>query len=113
MDYKLVISENAEREIDAVIDFLIEKQSLEQVSAFLDSLEKTYLRIKENPHQFPLDQSDILNMQGYRRAYIYDMGYVAFFRIESETINIVGIFNEKQDYYTHLFNEEESRYSFK
>ncbi|MBO4236024.1 MAG: type II toxin-antitoxin system RelE/ParE family toxin [Firmicutes bacterium] len=91
----------------------MEKQNISLVASFFDALEKTYLRIKENPHQFPKDELDVLNIQGYRRAYIYDLGYVVFFRIESDIVNIVGIFSEKQDYYAHLVNEDTSGYRAK
>jgi len=103
MAYNLIITERAEELLENIIDYLF--NSLHNRSAaihLLDSIEKIYGRIENNPYEFPYSQDDYLQFKQYRVAVVPDMNYLVIFRIEEMNVYILGVFHNLENYKSQL-----------
>ena len=92
MDYKIIITEAAEQQLDNLITYLLFELQNEQAAIhLLNQVEQIYDRLEENPFQFPLN-NNLIN-KDYREAILTDMSYVIIFSIENECVYIVGYFS--------------------
>ncbi len=99
MGYNLIVSEKADENIDNLVGYLINKLKNNQAASnLLDEIEKIYGRLQENPYQFPISQDKYLSFQGYHEAHLEKMSYHMVFRIADETVFIVGVFHDLEDY---------------
>lgn len=99
MAYKLIITEKEEELLDNLIYHLIYRLKNTQAAVhLLDSIEKIYDRLEENPFQFPESRDMILKRRGYREAVLTDMDYVIIFRIEEASVYVTGIFHQLENY---------------
>ena len=99
MGYNLIVSEKADEHIDNLVGYLIIKLKNKQaVSNFLDEIEEVYERLEENPYQFPISRDKYLSFQGYHEAHFGKMSYHVVFRVADETVFIVGVFHNLEDY---------------
>ena len=99
MDYKIVITRDAEEDLDRYIRYLLyEKKNEQAASNLLDDFEATkkvltktagIIRICDNPN---------LKMQGYRRINFLSHRYFMLYRITEKTVYVDSIFHELQDY---------------
>ncbi|MDO4332231.1 MAG: type II toxin-antitoxin system RelE/ParE family toxin [Eubacteriales bacterium] len=99
MDYRIIISEDAEADLDEFIRYLLfEKKNeqsarnlLDDFEATLDSLSRVAESLKpcDNPH---------LKKLGYRRINFLSHRYFMLYRVEENTVFIDNIFHELQDY---------------
>lgn len=103
MNYKLIITERAEELLDGLVRYLLYQIKNEQAAVhLLDSVEQVYSRLEENPLQFPRCRDSYLSQLGYREAVFTDMKYLVIFRIEEDTVYIVGVFHELEQYQNKL-----------
>lgn len=101
MDYKIIITEGAEQQLDNLITYLLFELQNEQAAIhLLNQVEQIYDRLEENPFQFPLN-NNLIN-KDYREAILTDMSYVIIFRIENECVYIVGYFHQLENYISRL-----------
>ena len=99
MGYKLIISEKADEHIDNLGGYIINKLKNKQAASnFFDEIEKIYERLEENPYQFPISRDKYLAFKGYHEAHWEKMAYHLVFRISDETVFIVGVFHDLEDY---------------
>lgn len=99
MDYRLIITEKAEDLLDGLINYLLFRLKNEMAAIhLLDNVDKIYVRLEENPYQFPESKDEYLKRFGYREAVLGDMDYVVVFRIEDHEVFIVGFFHQLEDY---------------
>ncbi|HJA57775.1 type II toxin-antitoxin system RelE/ParE family toxin [Mediterraneibacter glycyrrhizinilyticus] len=99
MAYKLIITEKAEEQLDNLVYYLMYKLKNNQASIhLLDSIDKIYDRLEENPFQFPKSRDVYLQRGGYREAVLTDMDYVIVFRIEETSVYVTGIFHQLENY---------------
>ena len=99
MAYDLVITEHADQLIDRLTGYLIHK--LHNVGAALhlmDGLDTVYDRLEDNPFQFPESPDPVLYLRGYREALVPEMAYRVVFRVQDQTVYVVGVFHELEDY---------------
>lgn len=99
MAYNLVITERADEQTDSLAGYLV--NDLKNTGAFLhflNEIDSVYDRLEENPYQFPKSTDSYLNYRGYREALLSEMSYRIVFRIEMQTVYIVGIFHDLEDY---------------
>lgn len=99
MDYKVVIMEDAEEDLDRFLRYLIVEKKNEQAAGnLLDDFEATKnslaymagsLRECENPH---------LKEFGYRRINFLTHRYFMLYRIEGNVVFVDNIFHELQDF---------------
>lgn len=103
MNYKLIITERAEELLDGLVRYLLYQIKNKQAAVhLLDSVEQIYSRLEENPLQFPQCRDAYLSQLGYREAVFTDMKYLVIFRIEEDTVYIVGVFHELEQYRNKL-----------
>ena len=99
MAYNLVITDRADELIDACVFYIINKlKNPDAAEHLLNGISEVYDRLADNPHQFADSKDDYLRRRGYKEALISDMKYRIVFRSEGETVIIVGIFHELEDY---------------
>lgn len=99
MTYKLIITERADELIDACIGYIL--FTLKNPGAalhLLDGIEALYSRLEENPFQFPECKDAFLSQRGYHEALVSDMHYKLVFRIDTNTVFVVGLFHDLEDY---------------
>ena len=99
MAYRLRVTEHAEELLDDLVYHLIFRLKNDQAAVHLfDEIEKIYVRLEENPCQFPKRRDVYLNRLGYREAVLTDMDYVIVFRIEEDLVYVLGIFHQLENY---------------
>ena len=99
MAYKLIISKEAQNELDKIIEYIaLHLCNLKAAADLLDQLEKKYLKIIENPYMYSLSNDFKLNNMGYRIVKVKN--YILLYRIaeDSHEIRIGGIFYEGELY---------------
>lgn len=99
MAYNLSVAERADELLDIILHHLIYQFKNKQAAKhLLDEIERIYDRLEENPLQFPVCRDTYLAKRGYREAVIRQMDYVIIFRVNSDIVNIVGIFHQLENY---------------
>ena len=99
MDYKVVITEDAEADLDAFIGYLLsEKKNRQAATAVLDDFELTKESLKRVAVSLKLCDNPKLNVLGYRRINFLSHRYFMLYRIEGDTAVVDNIFHELQDY---------------
>ena len=99
MAYELQIAERANEQIDRLTVYLVNNlQNVEAAKHFLDCLDDIYTRLEENPYQFSLSTDSFLRRQGYRDALMTEMRYRVIFRIDGQTVYVVGVFHTLEKY---------------
>ncbi len=99
MAYNLSVAERADELLDIILHHLIYQFKNKQAAKhLLDEIERIYDRLEENPLQFPVCRDTYLAKRGYREAVTRQMDYVIIFRVNSDIVNIVGIFHQLENY---------------
>ena len=99
MDYKVVITEDAEADLDAFIRYLLfEKKNRQAATAVLDDFEATKESLERVAGSLKLCDNPKLNVLGYRRINFLSHRYFMLYRIEGDTAVVDNIFHELQDY---------------
>jgi len=84
--HKLIINSFAEQDIeDACNWYNLQKEKL--CNGFIEELDKIFLRITNNPFQFPVVTKKI------RKAVLNRFPYSVFFYIEKKIVNIFAVFH--------------------
>ena len=99
MEYKLIITEQAEEQLEACVHYLLYQLKNQQAAThFLNEMEKLYDRLEDNPYQFPKCGDVYLEGRGYREAIIPKMEYLVIYRMENDTVYVLGIFHRLENY---------------
>ena len=99
MTYNLIITDRADELIDSCVFYIINKlKNLRAAGHLLDGISEVYDRLEDNPYQFADSKDDYLRRKGYKEALIPDMQYKIVFRIEGDTVYVVGLFHDLEDY---------------
>ena len=99
MAYKLVITDEGEERIDEQLHYILfELENENAAKHYLDCIEKIYENIEINPYIYEQSKDKLLSMMGYHEATFSDMNYKLIYRIEENTIFVMGVFNDLQDY---------------
>lgn len=103
MAYKLEITERAEQLLDQLVYYLLYRLKNEQAAGhLLNEISKIYDRLEANPYQFTEAKDAYLKSKQYREAVITDMNYVVIFKIENETVYVLGVFHGLENYRTKI-----------
>ncbi|OBX22041.1 MULTISPECIES: type II toxin-antitoxin system RelE/ParE family toxin [Bizionia] len=92
MNRQVVISKTAKRKLDKLFEYLIEKWSLKVKSTFVEKLDSSIEIIKSQPEIFPESKKG----NGLKKCVITKQTTL-YYRYNSERINIVTIFDTRQD----------------
>lgn len=103
MAYKLVVSEYADELLDNLVYYLLYRLKNEQAAKhLLDGIDGIYDRLEINPFQFPPGRDVYLANKDYHEAIIPQMDYVVIFDVKEDTVNIVGVFHQLENYQSKL-----------
>lgn len=99
MAYKIVKTDSFQRDLDAVIGYIV--ISLENkiaAAALLDSIEECYNDLERMPLMYEACRDPRLKVLGYRKVVIHN--YIMIYKVveEEKTINIMRLFHGRQDY---------------
>ena len=99
MTYKVVLTSDAEEDLDKFIQYLLfEKQSKQAAVNVLNDFEATKQNLLTVAGNLRLCDNPKLKERGYRRINFLSHRYFMLYRIENDTVIIDGIFHELQDY---------------
>lgn len=103
MAYKLNVTEHADELLDNLVYHLIYRLKSEQAARhLLDGIDSIYDRLEDNPLQFPSSMDTYLAKKGYHEAVVPQMNYIVIFDVREDTVNVVGIFHQLENYQIKL-----------
>ena len=99
MDYKIVVTADAQEDLEHFIEYLLfEKQSMQAAKNVLDDFEATKESLRHVAGSLKLCDNLRLNQLGYRRINFLNHRYFMMYRIVGEVVFIDNIFHDLQDY---------------
>ena len=99
MDYKVLITSDAEADLEGFIRYLLYETKNEQAaSSVLNDFEATKQTLAKAADSLKLCDNPKLSVLGYRRMNFMSHRYFMLYRIEGETAVVDNIFHELQDY---------------
>ena len=99
MDYKVVITADAEEDLDRFIQYLLfEKQNSQAASNVLNDFEATVYTLSNVAGSLKLCDNSRLKTLGYRKIHFLSHRYFMLYRIEGNCAIVDNIFHELQDY---------------
>lgn len=103
MDYKIVLMQNAEEDLDRFITYLLfEKKSEQDARNLLNDFEATKTSLSNVAGALKLCDNPRLRELGYRRINFLSHRYFMLYRIENDTVYVDNIFHQLQDYETKM-----------
>lgn len=104
MDYKVLITEDAEADLDHIIRYLLfEKKSLQAASNVMDDFEATIQCLANVAGSLKYCENPRLKKKGYKRINFLDHHYFMLYRIEGDTAIVDNIFHELQDHENKIY----------
>ena len=99
MDYKVVMTTDAEEDLDRFIRYLLfEKQNSQAASNVLNDFEATKQALSNMAGSLKLCDNPRLNALGYRKIHFLSHRYFMLYRVEGDLAIVDNIFHELQDY---------------
>lgn len=104
MDYKIVLTKNAEEDLDRFIEYLIfEKKNIQAAKNVLNDFDATVKSLKYVAGSLKLCDNPKLRQLEYRRINFLNHRYFMLYRIVENTVFIDNIFHELQDYENRIY----------
>lgn len=104
MDYKVVITIDAENDLDQFINYLIyEKKSLQSANNLLDDFDSIIESLTHIAGSLKLCDNPRFRKLGYRRINFLKHRYFMLYRIVDNLVIVDNIFHELQDYENRIF----------
>lgn len=98
MDYRVVVTVEAEEDLNQFIQYLLwEKQNEQAAKNVLDDFEKTVEILKHVAGSLKLCDNPRLQSLGYYRINFQKHRYFMLYRIEKDIVYVDDIFHELQD----------------
>ena len=99
MGYKVVVTSDAENDLDQFIQYLLfKKKNFQAAQNVLNDFEATKKSLAQVAESLKLCENPRLQMMGYRRINFLSYRYFMLYRIEEDIVFIDNIFHELQDY---------------
>ncbi|MCR5404207.1 MAG: type II toxin-antitoxin system RelE/ParE family toxin [Butyrivibrio sp.] len=99
MEYRVVITSDAEADLDGFLRYLLlEKKSGQAAANMLNDFEATKITLSKVAGSLKLCDNPRLKELGYRRMNFMSHRYFMLYRIEGDTVIVDNIFHELQDY---------------
>ena len=103
MDYKVVMMEGAEEDLDRFVAYLLfEKENEQAARNLLDDFEKTKASLSIVAGSLKPCDNPKLKELGYRRINFLSHRYFMLYRIEENTVFVDNIVHELQDYESRM-----------
>lgn len=97
--YKLVITKDANAELESIFEYIAETLSNPQAAAALaDELARVYANLKRSPELYAMCADEGLSARGYRKAPV--KGYVLIYNVRKgeSVVCVLGVFHNRQGY---------------
>lgn len=99
MTYKVLFTKKAKTLLNKAADYLVnKKKNPDAAKHLLDSVGELFIRIGDNPYQFPMCRNFRLAQLKYREALVPDMKYLVIYKVTDHTVYILGIFHMLENY---------------
>ena len=99
MEYKVILTVDAEEDLDRFIKYLLyEKKNAQAASNLLDDFESTKESLSHVAGSLKRCDNPTLNALGYRNIHFLSHRYFMLYRIEGQLSVVDSIFHELQDY---------------
>ena len=99
MGYKVVVTSDAENDLDQFIQYLLfKKKNFQAAQNVLNDFEATKISLSNVAGSLKLCDNLKLRKLGYRRINFLSHRYFMLYRIENDTVYVDNIFHELQDY---------------
>ena len=99
MDYKVVVTAEAEEDLNQFIQYLLfAKKNKQAAKNVLDDFEDTIKKLKYVASSLNVCDNPRLQSLGYRRINFQQHRYFMLYRIENDVVYVDDIFHELQDY---------------
>lgn len=99
MDYKVLVTQDAEADLDRYLRYLIYKKGNRQAAkSVLDDFEETKERLVKVAGSLKDCENPRLKQLGYKRINFIKHRYFMLYRIVEDEVVIDAIFHELQDY---------------
>jgi len=99
MDYEVVITSDAEEDLDRVIRYLLFiKQNSQAATSVLDDFEATKQTLSSVAGSLKMCSNPRLSELGYRKINFLSHRYFLLYRVEGNLAIVDNIFHESQDY---------------
>ena len=104
MDYKVVITKDAEDDLDCFVKYLIfEKKNMQAAQNVLDDYDATIESLKHVAGSLKLCDNPRLCLLEYRRINFLNHRYFMLYRIVDHVVFVDNIFHELQDYENRMY----------
>ena len=104
MDYNVVVTRDAEDDLERFIKYLIiEKESMQAAESVLNDYDATIESLKHVAGSLKLCDNPILRQLEYRRINFLNHRYFMLYRIVDNVVFVDSIFHELQDYENKMF----------
>ncbi len=103
MGYKLIVSAEANNQLDNIIFYIVNKlKNSKAASEILDEIFDLYETIEKFPESFPMCDDPYLAKKEYRKCILAHYDYVILYLICDDCIKISGIFHARENYIKKL-----------
>jgi len=99
MDYDVVVTTDAEADLDRFVRYLLfDKENKQAAKSVLDDFEATINSLQTVAGSLKLCDNPKLKELGYRRMNFHSHRYFMLYRIDGKVVFVDSIFHELQDY---------------
>ena len=99
MDYKVLVSQKAEEDLERFVSYLVlEKKNPQAALNVLNDYDATIESLKHVAGSLKLCDNFQLSMLGYRRINFLRHRYFMLYRLEENTVYVDNIFHSLQDF---------------
>lgn len=99
MDYKVIITEDAEADMDKFVHYPLSEKKNEQAAInLIDDFEATIAILGHAAESLKMCGNQHLKELGYRRINFMSHRYFMLYRVEENKVFVDSIFHELQDY---------------
>lgn len=99
MDFKVVVTKDAENDLECFIRYLLyEKESVQAAENVLNDYDAVIENLKHMAGSLKLCDNPKLRQLGYRRINFLNHRYFMLYRIVDHVVFVDNIFHELQDY---------------
>ena len=104
MDYKVVVTQDAEEDLERFIKYLVfEKESMQAAENVLNDYDATIESLKHVAGSLKLCDNPRLRQLEYRRINFLNHRYFMLYRIVDSVVFVDNIFHELQDYENKMY----------
>lgn len=104
MDYKVVVTKDAEDDLERFIKYIIvEKENMQAAENVLNDYDATIQSLKHVAGSLKLCDNPRLHQLNYRRINFLNHRYFMLYRIVDNVVFVDNIFHELQDYENKMY----------